>query len=74
MLNSKAKSITETETISALFSCYQVNNNNNSILQCNYLLFVCRVNSYKANYRQHSVYKQIQLQCLTWDKKHIIQK
>jgi hypothetical protein len=23
---------------------------------------------------QHSVYKQIQLQCLTWDKKHIIQK
>jgi hypothetical protein len=30
MLNSMAKSITETETIYALFPCYQVNNNNNN--------------------------------------------
>jgi hypothetical protein len=33
------------------------NNNNNTILiiQFTDLLFMCQVNSYKANYRQHSV-------------------
>jgi hypothetical protein len=33
------------------------NNNNNNTIQFNSLLFMCRVSSHKANYRQHSVNK-----------------
>jgi hypothetical protein len=32
------------------------NNNNNISIQFNSLLFMCRVNSYKANYRHSTVY------------------
>jgi hypothetical protein len=31
------------------------NNNNNNLIQLNSLLFMCRVKSRKANYRQHSL-------------------
>jgi hypothetical protein len=49
------------------------NNTNNNLIQF-FIIYAPSQQLQGQLQTQHSVYKQIQLQCLTWEKKHINKK